>query len=125
MQNLFQLVGKPPKQYIAGAGCGAVGFTTRSDIGPARQAVVPIDRPISAEKERSLRHILYVPLRSNPCPDAQMWMPMHMHSLATTNHKGPMPSATPSELVVEEEKQKGLEKEKINDFLLSTGSYDD
>ena len=35
MQNLFQLVGKSPKQYIAGAGRGAVDFTTQSDIGSA------------------------------------------------------------------------------------------
>ena len=29
---------KPPANYIAGAGRGASGFTTRSDIGPARTA---------------------------------------------------------------------------------------
>ncbi|GAA5982806.1 hypothetical protein JCM11641_004630 [Rhodosporidiobolus odoratus] len=29
----------PPPSYVAGAGRGAQGFTTRSDIGPAREAV--------------------------------------------------------------------------------------
>jgi pre-mRNA-processing factor 6 len=31
--------GKPPPGYIPGVGRGAVGFTTRSDIGPAKPAV--------------------------------------------------------------------------------------
>lgn len=31
--------GKPPPGYVAGLGRGATGFTTRSDIGPARQVV--------------------------------------------------------------------------------------
>ena len=30
-----------PANYVAGLGRGAIGFTTRSDIGPAREAVVP------------------------------------------------------------------------------------
>ncbi|KAK4051709.1 U4/U6 x U5 tri-snRNP complex subunit Prp1 [Microbotryomycetes sp. JL221] len=30
---------KPPPSYVAGLGRGASGFTTRSDIGPAREAV--------------------------------------------------------------------------------------
>ncbi|KAI8849423.1 PRP1 splicing factor, N-terminal-domain-containing protein [Chytridium lagenaria] len=30
---------KPPPNYIAGLGRGATGFTTRSDIGPARESV--------------------------------------------------------------------------------------
>src|SRR3546814_6062105 len=29
----------PPANYVAGLGRGAVGFTTRSDIGPARPAL--------------------------------------------------------------------------------------
>jgi pre-mRNA-processing factor 6 len=29
---------KPPANYVAGLGRGATGFTTRSDIGPARAA---------------------------------------------------------------------------------------
>lgn len=29
----------PPPSYVAGAGRGAQGFTTRSDIGPAREAL--------------------------------------------------------------------------------------
>ncbi|TXG67669.1 hypothetical protein EZV62_008944 [Acer yangbiense] len=29
---------KPPANYVAGLGCGATGFTTRSDIGPAHAA---------------------------------------------------------------------------------------
>ena len=28
-----------PSTYVAGLGRGAIGFTTRSDIGPARSAV--------------------------------------------------------------------------------------
>jgi hypothetical protein len=32
--------GKPPPGYIPGLGRGAVGFQTRSDIGPARTAPV-------------------------------------------------------------------------------------
>jgi len=44
--------GPRPHSYVAGAGRGAVGFTTRSDIGPSRQAVVPVDRSISAQKDR-------------------------------------------------------------------------
>lgn len=35
--------GKPPPGYVAGLGRGAVGFTTRSDIGPARQAAGQAD----------------------------------------------------------------------------------
>ncbi|KAI9296894.1 hypothetical protein K502DRAFT_363769 [Neoconidiobolus thromboides FSU 785] len=36
-------MGKPaPPNYVAGLGRGATGFTTRSDIGPAREAV-PVD----------------------------------------------------------------------------------
>jgi pre-mRNA-processing factor 6 len=31
--------GRPPPGYVAGLGRGAIGFTTRSDVGPARQAV--------------------------------------------------------------------------------------
>jgi pre-mRNA-processing factor 6 len=30
-----------PAHYVAGVGRGATGFTTRSDIGPARPAVAP------------------------------------------------------------------------------------
>jgi len=32
--------GQPPANYIAGLGRGATGFTTRSDIGPSRQAAL-------------------------------------------------------------------------------------
>src|SRR5262249_28289851 len=28
---------KPPENYVAGLGRGATGFTTRSDLGPARE----------------------------------------------------------------------------------------
>ena len=35
--------GKPPPGYVAGLGRGATGFTTRADIGPARQAVGSAD----------------------------------------------------------------------------------
>ena len=82
--------------------------------------------------------VLFHSTFSNPRADAQMWMPMPMHSLQrqlglpATNYKGRMLPAAPSELVVEE-KQKVLEKEKTNDSLydefstnlLSAGSYDD
>jgi len=45
--------GPSPKGYVPGAGRGAVGFTTRSDIGPARQAVVAADRSLTAQRERA------------------------------------------------------------------------
>lgn len=32
-----------PSNYVAGVGRGAMGFTTRSDIGPARPAVAAAD----------------------------------------------------------------------------------
>ena len=35
--NTFNVA--PPAFYVAGAGRGATGFTTRSDIGPARPAM--------------------------------------------------------------------------------------
>ena len=35
-----QLKMKAPASYVAGLGRGASGFTTRSDIGPAREAAV-------------------------------------------------------------------------------------
>jgi len=44
--------GPPPKGYVPGAARGAIGFTTRSDIGPARQAVVAADRSLTAQRER-------------------------------------------------------------------------
>ncbi|CDP02726.1 unnamed protein product [Coffea canephora] len=39
---------KPPANYVAGLGRGATGFTTRSDIGPARAAPDLPDRSIGA-----------------------------------------------------------------------------
>lgn len=39
---------KPPPNYVAGLGRGATGFTTRSDIGPARAAPDLPDRSIGA-----------------------------------------------------------------------------
>ena len=33
--------GKAPGNYVAGLGRGAIGFTTRSDIGPARDQPAP------------------------------------------------------------------------------------
>ncbi|KAJ3196950.1 hypothetical protein HK101_006999 [Irineochytrium annulatum] len=36
---------KPPPNYIAGLGRGATGFTTRSDIGPARESAPEADKP--------------------------------------------------------------------------------
>jgi hypothetical protein len=38
--NTFSNVA-PPANYVAGVGRGAMGFTTRSDIGPARPAEAP------------------------------------------------------------------------------------
>lgn len=45
--------GLAPKGYVPGAARGAVGFTTRSDIGPARQAVIATDRSLTAQRERA------------------------------------------------------------------------
>merc|ERR1719238_1094908 len=45
--------GPAPKGYVPGAARGAVGFTTRSDIGPARQAVIATDRSLTAQRERA------------------------------------------------------------------------
>ncbi|KAG0458763.1 hypothetical protein HPP92_021891 [Vanilla planifolia] len=39
---------KPPANYVAGLGRGATGFTTRSDIGPARAAPDLPDRSVAA-----------------------------------------------------------------------------
>ncbi|KAL3632313.1 Protein STABILIZED1 [Castilleja foliolosa] len=39
---------KPPQNYVAGLGRGATGFTTRSDIGPARAAPDLPDRSAAA-----------------------------------------------------------------------------
>ncbi|OIW15538.1 hypothetical protein TanjilG_16144 [Lupinus angustifolius] len=39
---------KPPQNYVAGLGRGATGFTTRSDIGPARAAPDLPDRSTAA-----------------------------------------------------------------------------
>lgn len=39
MFSVKDFVGKPaPPNYVAGLGRGATGFTTRSDIGPARES---------------------------------------------------------------------------------------
>lgn len=40
---------KAPASYVAGLGRGASGFTTRSDIGPAREAA---DETAGAEEAR-------------------------------------------------------------------------
>ena len=45
--------GKPPPGYVPGLGRGAVGFTTRSDIGPAR-ASAPDAAAATAGKESDL-----------------------------------------------------------------------
>lgn len=36
-RSVYKNFGAAPANYVAGAGRGAIGFTTRSDIGPARQ----------------------------------------------------------------------------------------
>jgi pre-mRNA-processing factor 6 len=39
MFGVKDFIGKPaPPNYVAGLGRGATGFTTRSDIGPARES---------------------------------------------------------------------------------------
>ncbi|KAJ2811432.1 U4/U6 x U5 tri-snRNP complex subunit Prp1, partial [Coemansia furcata] len=44
-------LGKPaPPGYVAGLGRGATGFTTRSDIGPAREAAAAISRADNTSK---------------------------------------------------------------------------
>ncbi|KAI9281199.1 PRP1 splicing factor, N-terminal-domain-containing protein [Sporodiniella umbellata] len=40
-----------PPNYVAGLGRGATGFTTRSDIGPARESGLEADNALSAPKE--------------------------------------------------------------------------
>ena len=41
-----------PTNYVAGLGRGAVGFTTRSDIGPAQRAAAPGDRSAAEAEAR-------------------------------------------------------------------------
>ena len=49
----FAFIGKPaPPGYVAGVGRGATGFTTRSDIGPAREAAAKFAEASSALKQR-------------------------------------------------------------------------
>ncbi|PVU99672.1 hypothetical protein BB560_005464 [Smittium megazygosporum] len=49
MKGTKDFLGKPaPPNYIAGLGRGATGFTTRSDIGPARESVL---ETVQAEQE--------------------------------------------------------------------------
>ncbi|KAI8064800.1 PRP1 splicing factor, N-terminal-domain-containing protein [Gilbertella persicaria] len=44
MFGVKDFMGKPaPPNYVAGLGRGATGFTTRSDIGPARESGVEVD----------------------------------------------------------------------------------
>lgn len=46
--NTYSASSKPayvPTNYVAGVGRGAMGFTTRSDIGPARPAPAPMGAP--------------------------------------------------------------------------------
>jgi pre-mRNA-processing factor 6 len=57
MADIFGLRGEryaflrlaPPPSYVAGAGRGAQGFTTRSDIGPAREQVQEDEGPKEEE----------------------------------------------------------------------------
>ncbi|ORX66124.1 PRP1 splicing factor [Linderina pennispora] len=45
-------LGKPaPPGYVAGLGRGATGFTTRSDIGPAREASAAADKLPARDKQ--------------------------------------------------------------------------
>lgn len=43
MFGVKDFMGKPaPPNYVAGLGRGATGFTTRSDIGPARESGIEV-----------------------------------------------------------------------------------
>ena len=53
-----------PPGYVAGLGRGATGFTTRSDIGPARQALEAQARSCPHKARAALRA---VPLRRAAC----------------------------------------------------------
>ena len=45
---------KAPPNYVAGLGRGATGFTTRSDIGPARDLSDPTDDRHAATGQRTV-----------------------------------------------------------------------
>jgi pre-mRNA-processing factor 6 len=52
MFGVKDFMGKPaPPNYVAGLGRGATGFTTRSDIGPARESGLEADPTQTAGKE--------------------------------------------------------------------------
>ncbi|CAO0794450.1 unnamed protein product [Mucor circinelloides] len=52
MFGIKDFIGKPaPPNYVAGLGRGATGFTTRSDIGPARESAADADPSKVAPKE--------------------------------------------------------------------------
>ncbi|KAG1057781.1 hypothetical protein G6F55_004563 [Rhizopus delemar] len=52
MFGVKDFMGKPaPPNYVAGLGRGATGFTTRSDIGPARESGLEADPAQTAGKE--------------------------------------------------------------------------
>jgi pre-mRNA-processing factor 6 len=53
MSRLDFLRQKAPDNYVAGIGRGATGFTTRSDIGPAREG--PTEASLTAALERQIR----------------------------------------------------------------------
>ena len=53
MSRLEFLRQKAPDNYVAGIGRGATGFTTRSDIGPAREG--PTEAALVAALERAVR----------------------------------------------------------------------
>src|SRR5215471_2132419 len=53
MSRLDFLRQKAPDNYVAGIGRGATGFTTRSDIGPAREG--PTEAALVAALERAVR----------------------------------------------------------------------
>eukprot|EP01036_Dinobryon_divergens_P053937 gene53937-72077_t len=46
----------PPTNYVAGLGRGAQGFTTRSDIGPAR----PVGAPTATDVQFGVAPVGYV-----------------------------------------------------------------
>ena len=67
MSRLDFLRQKAPDNYVAGIGRGATGFTTRSDIGPAREG--PSEAAMVAAIERQLKQTSGVVDDDDPFPE--------------------------------------------------------
>ena len=67
MSRLEFLRQKAPDNYVAGIGRGATGFTTRSDIGPAREG--PTEAAMVAAIERQLKQTSGVVDDDDPFPE--------------------------------------------------------